>query len=262
MQDLRASFRQLWSFTRFPRQYARTFFYFLWMLTFGVFERGVRARISEFSKTPPSPWLECLRPGRKGANAPEPRADLIPLVALVEILGDGAEYSIFEPRAHRWNAPLLDVLILGRIARRHQPRALFEFGTFDGRTSLNLIANAAPSARLDTIDIQKHACRFDGTSYESRITRLLGDSLTYDFSPYLGRMDLVFVDAGHNYAAVRHDSEIALKMLGPLGGIVIWHDYGPHCRGVTQALNELFLGHPRFASARRIEDTSLVVLRL
>ena len=262
MKDLRAFFRKLWSYTRFPRQYARTLFYFLWMMSFGVFERTARARISDFSKTPPSPWLKWLRPGRRAATIPEPQADVIPLISLREVLGESSEYLIFEPGAHRWNAPLLDVLILGRLARRHQPQALFEFGTFDGRTSLNLIANAAPSARLYTIDIQKHDCRFEQTTYNSQITILLGNSRAYDFSPYLGAMDLIFVDAGHDYTAVRHDSEVALKMLSPRGGVVIWHDYGPHCRGVTQALNEFFLGNALFAPVRHIEETSLVILEV
>jgi predicted O-methyltransferase YrrM len=260
MHDLRASLRKFWSYTRFPRQYVRALLYFLWMMTFGVLERGSRARISEFSKIPPSPRLKWLRPGRKAAPVPEPQANVIPLISLPEVLGGGSEYLLFEPQAHRWNAPLLDVLILGRLARQWQPGMLFEFGTFDGRTSLNLIANAAASARLVTIDIQKHECRFEGTPYETRITRLIGDSRAYDLSPYLGTMDFVFVDAGHDYKVVRHDSEVALKMLRPRGGIVIWHDYGPHCRGVTQALNEFFLGDARFASARHVQETSLVTL--
>jgi len=260
MKDLRAALRKFWSYTRFPRRYARTLLYFLWMMTFGLFERGTRARISEFSKEPPSRWLDWLRSKPKAAVTTESPANLIPPIPLREVLGDSPDYSLFEPQAHPWNAPLLDVLILGRLAARHQPGTLFEFGTFDGRTSLNLIANAGAAAHLYTIDIQKRECRFEQTPYAARITRLIGDSRTYDFSPYLGKMNLVFVDADHNYKGVRHDSEVALKLLGPQGGVVIWHDYGPACQGVTQALNEFFTQDARFASARRIEDTTLVVM--
>lgn len=259
MKDLRAALRKFWSYTRFPRRYVRTWFYFLWMMTFGLFERSTRARIGEFSKEPPSPWLSGLRRNRK-KTGPVESPELIPTLSLREALGERPDYLVFEPQAHRWNAPLLDVLILGRIVQQHQPQALFEFGTFDGRTSLNLIANASASAHLHTIDIQEQKCRFEQTPFAARITRLVGDSRTYDFSPYEGKMDLVFVDADHNYKGVRHDTGVALKLLQARGGVLIWHDYGPNCAGVTQALNEFFRNDPLFATARRFEDSTLVML--
>jgi predicted O-methyltransferase YrrM len=45
-----------------------------------------------------------------------------------------------------------------------------------------------------------------------------------DVGPYIGKLDLVFIDADHTYDAVINDSHKALQMLSPKG-IVVWHDY-------------------------------------
>ena len=53
---------------------------------------------------------------------------------------------------------------------------------------------------------------------------LFGDSMNFDFSPYHGKMDFVFVDANHSYAYVKSDTENAFQMISPRGAI-LWHDY-------------------------------------
>lgn len=77
----------------------------------------------------------------------------------------------------------------------------------------------------------------------SKIEQLFGNSLTFDFSPYYGRMDLVFVDGAHHYDAVISDTTQALQMLAP-GGVVLWHDfanYGDY-NDVTRAILKLVPG--------------------
>jgi predicted O-methyltransferase YrrM len=153
-----------------------------------------------------------------------------------------------------------DPLILAAIARIVDARAIFEFGTFLGETAW-LLAHNAPRAHVHTLDLPgpqaleelryqptdpeyfedwTRATRFAGTPEESRITRLYGDSATFDFSPYRGRMDLVYIDASHSYDYVRSDSEAALSMLSPEGTIV-WDDY-TYYPGVYRFLNELAEG--------------------
>src|SRR6185369_37884 len=46
-----------------------------------------------------------------------------------------------------------------------------------------------------------------------RITQLLGDSATFDWSPYAGRAGLVFVDGSHAYDYVRKDSATAMRLV-------------------------------------------------
>ena len=72
--------------------------------------------------------------------------------------------------------------------------------------------------------------------YANRIHQLFGDSQTYDFTPYYGSVDLVFVDGCHHYEFVLRDSQNALKMMSP-DGVVIWHDYASYAPGVVQALD-------------------------
>jgi hypothetical protein len=70
-----------------------------------------------------------------------------------------------------------------------------------------------------------------------RITALIGDSATFDFAPYRGAIDFVYVDGAHSYDYVRNDTEAALGLLSP-NGVIAWDDY-PAISGVYRALNEL-----------------------
>ena len=47
---------------------------------------------------------------------------------------------------------------------------------------------------------------------EKQITQLYGDSANFDFSPYAGRMGLVFVDGSHSYDYVLQDTASALRL--------------------------------------------------
>ena len=145
-------------------------------------------------------------------------------------------------------------------------RAMFEFGTFAGKTTYLWARNAPEGARIVTLTLAPHQVEaytsgpgdsardvrhalkestferffYTDTDVESRITQLYGDSKAFDESPYLEQFDLIFVDGSHAYTYVLSDSEKALRMCRP-GGLILWHDYaGPrHSRGVYRALNEL-----------------------
>src|SRR5690606_20315706 len=120
-------------------------------------------------------------------------------------------------------------------AAHHQPKQIFEFGTFDGRTTLNLHRNC-PAAMIHTLDLpptqqnlpdhksagellQKHDTL-------GRVHQLYGNSLDFDFSDFVGKQDFVFIDAGHSYRNAISDSKNALRMLEGREGVIVWHDYG------------------------------------
>jgi hypothetical protein len=139
-------------------------------------------------------------------------------------------------------------------------RTFFEIGTNRGRTAWT-VAHNNPECRVYTLDLPERESVQDvafelnesdrdffvadwdrgdayrGTPEEERITTLLGDSASFDFSPYAGAMDFVFVDGAHSYAYVENDSRRALEMIGP-EGVVAWDDY-PAIPGVYGFLNEL-----------------------
>jgi predicted O-methyltransferase YrrM len=166
-------------------------------------------------------------------------------------------------------AGLGDVVVDGHVMR-HSPlvlcalaqllacRSIFEIGTFRGDTSW-LLAHNLPHARIFTLDLPgpeaaqnvrleitdvdeylhtwERGARFRDTPEALRITPLVGDSATFDFSPYRGAMDLVYIDASHSYSYVKADTEAALAMLSPTGTI-IWDDY-TYYPGIYAYLNEL-----------------------
>lgn len=159
--------------------------------------------------------------------------------------------------------------MIAQIVELLQPRRIFEFGTFDGRTTFHLAANSPPQAEVFTLDVQSGEFNFGAdetylnrvsvgqhaSAVKSKVRLLTGDSTSYDFSPFTGEIDLIFIDAGHSYGAVMNDSARALEMLAP-GGTIIWHDYLT-IDDVTRALVEL----NKRLSLVNLEGTSLVVWR-
>lgn len=179
--------------------------------------------------------------------------------------GSGIRISLEHMDGAGIYAQLDEAAYLALIASYLRPRHIFEIGTFRGRTTLNFAINSPPECRIYTLDLplqdrvfaQSAAHRADalimeksvtGIDYRSRperskIEQLFGNSLTFDFAPYYGRMDLVFVDGAHHYDAVISDTTQALKMLAP-GGVVLWHDfanYGDY-NDVTRAILKLVPG--------------------
>ena len=179
------------------------------------------------------------------------------------------------------NVSHLELLILDNLIRKHDPQGLFEIGTFDGRTTLNLAANAGDHARVITLDLPPDAqqtdlptaqgdsvyfntrrqLRFAGTPWQARIQTLFGDSATFDFSPWFGRMDFVFIDGAHTYEYVLSDTDRAMRLLRNRKGIIAWHDYGTW-NGVTLALNELQARGGEYSGIQQIRDTTLAILAL
>jgi predicted O-methyltransferase YrrM len=155
-----------------------------------------------------------------------------------------------------YGVDLLNLCLLAKIAGS---RVIFEIGTLHGSSALHfamcsanaeiytldLPSSARPSLRTTAMDeahIGDHRAAktyyFSGRAEEKQIRPLFGDSGTFDFSPFFGRVDLFFVDGAHSYEYVRNDTEKALLCVRP-GGVIAWHDYGrAGVNGVTQWLHE------------------------
>lgn len=205
-----------------------------------------------------------------------PQADVTDVVHDVPI-------RVREPLAADGNVTLLELTVLDSLVAARGPKRVFEIGTFDGRTTLNLAANAPPGAVVHTLDLPPamepalpvhsddkafmqrsqdgaRGRRFQGVPEQAKIVQLEGDSASFDFSPYARMMDFVFVDGSHSYDYVRSDSLTALD-LGAHGAMIVWHDYG-EWEGVTRALNELHVSDPRFAGLRHVRATTLALLEV
>ena len=225
-------------------------------------------------------WKMSEQFGWKPAGRKNPRPPMnIAKVSVAEVLSPEG-FALLAPGAENGNVTLTELMVINSLVKNARPARLFEIGTFDGRTALNMIANAPDEARLWTLDlpasqledaalpmlesekkyVRKAAsgARFQGHPLGARIEQLLGDSGRYDFTPYAGQIDVMFVDGSHAYEYVMHDTQTALAATQK-DGLIIWHDYG-NWRGVTLALNEFFERRGEFAGLRHVEGTSVVYL--
>lgn len=176
------------------------------------------------------------------------------------------------------DTPLEQLACLALMVRSVSPRVIFEIGTFRGRTALNFALNAPPDCTIYTLDLPVHGreealgsasyadsaiIQASETGYEyqgkpaaSKIKQLYGNSQTFDFSPYFGQCDLVYIDGAHHYDAVRSDSANAIRML-KTGGFAMWDEfanYGAY-NDVTRAVIDQ-LGSDEIV---QIEKTQLAV---
>lgn len=176
--------------------------------------------------------------------------------------------------------PVDELAYLALLTRATAPQNIFELGTFRGRTALNFALNspeqcvvwtldlppAERDALLDSVNtadaaiIEKSETGVDykGKDCAHKIRQLFGNSLSFDFSPYFGRMDMVFVDGAHHYEAAHSDTKNALKLVRA-GGLILWHDFGQYgdYNDVTRAVLDLLPGE----KVMQISNTQLAVYR-
>lgn len=138
---------------------------------------------------------------------------------------------------------------------------IFEIGTFDGRTTLNLAWNASEKTSVFTLDLPEEesaaltaesgenylqaqrlppGARFRmGRHQESEaarsITQFFCDSAKFEPDASLeGGCHLIFVDGSHSESYARSDTHLAMRLAAP-GAVILWHDYGIW-PGLTMAL--------------------------
>lgn len=149
-----------------------------------------------------------------------------------------------------------DLLVTCLIARHRTPSVCFEIGTGHGRSTHHLSLNTPPGTQIFSLDISTEPFTggiFRDQSTAGKISRIAGDSRSFDFRPWMGRVDFVLVDGDHSYDAVCADTEHALAMLAP-GGCILWDDFTPTWPGVVRALKH----HPLRTEFRRISGTKMV----
>jgi predicted O-methyltransferase YrrM len=190
--------------------------------------------------------------------------------------------QVLSPEPIDGNVSLLELLILCTVAKEYNVKSAFEIGTFNGRTALNLALNMSTDARVYTLDLPFESVgkteglldkgdvhyvtnhtpgelfqKFSGRG-GARITQLLGDSASFDYAPYRGMQDLVFIDGAHSYDYVKRDTETALSLLRDGKGFIFWHDYDA-CVGVIEWVDEFKQMHPEYG-IRHIAGTKLAYL--
>ena len=188
----------------------------------------------------------------------------IPHLSLSQIPPAEEPLQMLSLTANYGGMPPQDIYALLRMVHWIRPKRMFEIGTFHGMTTAHLALNS--SAKIYTLDLPRELAadlrRYTpqdaallqrreeiGKEYRplntnGRIQQLFGDSTIFDYRPYHRSIDLVLVDACHQFDAVITDSRNALKLLGEKG-VVLWHDFG-NSRDVTRALKRLAKELPIF----------------
>lgn len=206
---------------------------------------------------------------------------LLPIIHIDEIVPNVSS-QLINPNIEDGDVSNLELDYISRIVKGNNPLNIFEIGTFNGRTSLNLAANTKKETIIYTLDLPekemsktrlriksgekkfikktKSGIHFIGTEYENRIIQIYSDSARLNYEPYLNKMDFVFIDGSHSYEYVINDTNNALKLLRNKKGIIMWHDYG--WREVVQALNEIYFNNPIFSNLKQIQDTSFAYIKL
>jgi hypothetical protein len=205
----------------------------------------------------------------------------LPLINSEQLCPDETPFRVTEPHGANGNVSLLELIIINKIVAHFAPRTIFEIGTFDGRTTANLALNAPNGATVFTLDLPSDALdktKFDidkhdrkyidkpasGTRFAKKnavhkITQLFGDSATFDFSPWYGKIDLVFVDGSHATPYVENDTEVALKLVGDRDGLILWHDYNSAWPDVTNVLENYLGRDPRLSNLMQIAYTTFAL---
>jgi predicted O-methyltransferase YrrM len=192
----------------------------------------------------------------------------LPQKPVWEFLGaDQVPVLLYPDAAKEWFRPVasyaVDLVSMCMICQILKPKVIFEIGTFHGAGALHWAGNApeaqvytldlppagAPSLDLTLIDhehVKGHADTkrmvFEGKPEAQRIHCLYGDTATFDFSPFSGKVDLLFIDGAHSYEYVRNDTLRTSACCKP-GSVICWHDYGRlGVNGVSKWLHELARG--------------------
>jgi len=146
----------------------------------------------------------------------------------------------------------IEAQILSALTFSIQPKAIFEIGTYQGLTALHFAQNTPSDSTINTLDLpgdfadtaKEDILNFNYSDllvvnlsmkslnhriYQNhpmrhKIKEIFENSINFDFSPYYGKIDLVFIDGNHSLPYVKSDTEAAMKMLTK-NGVVVWHDY-------------------------------------
>lgn len=167
---------------------------------------------------------------------------------------------------------LVDQIVLLILTKLVNPKTLVEVGTFQGYTTRLLLDNTIqsrvisidlPLAQTENLqnefdeqkvlqegdyndDFLRAKQRKTGEIYltdlskeqAARLKLIKQDSTKLSFKEAIGEFEYIFIDGGHHYEIVKHDTQNALSTIK--NGVIIWHDYASNIHSdVTEYLNEL-----------------------
>jgi hypothetical protein len=197
--------------------------------------------------------------------------------------------QVIHPSFKSGNISLYELICLNIIINIVNPIHILEFGTFNGRTTLNFAANA-PTAKIKTVDLplediektklpleQKqnyddmdelgfigHPKLFNEAKYQilsTNIKQIWMDTAEFEHSKYYFRgYDFIFIDASHSFEYCFKDAQTALNVIQHRpNSSIIFHDYDGW-PGVTEALNKIY-STILLEKMYHIDGTSMVIIK-
>jgi predicted O-methyltransferase YrrM len=178
-----------------------------------------------------------------------PSADtrVLPRIDYADITGAPSRFIMQTFPGIGASISMLEGAALAALIKKVGAKRIFEFGTYKGVSTTQLALNLPDDGMVYTLDLpedhpaytlaipkaeERQIAAETGKGIlipqelRSRVTFLRSDSATFDTTPFLSSMDLVFVDGAHSYEYVKNDTEKGWEMLRP-GGIIAWHDCTP-----------------------------------
>lgn len=154
-----------------------------------------------------------------------------------------------------------------------KPYVMIEFGVNEGITANEVLLRFVDIERYVGIDVpteyvdeiwpqQRGEIPHEPgrlVNHDPRFELMIRRHGSLDLTPAdLPICDVAYIDGDHHYKVVKHDSELARRIVRP-GGMILWHDVGNTLTpGVLQLVEEL---HEAGWPIQRVADTWLAFMK-
>lgn len=155
-------------------------------------------------------------------------------VDIIDLLPNFNEFVDYYSSLDGGSTPI-DLALLKGLAQRKNECKYFEIGTWRGESVANVASVAKECITLNLSDTEMLNMGLDKNYVNlhrfyskdlKNVTHIQANSLTFDFSAFQQKIDLVFIDGDHHYESVKSDTQNAFKLLKDKSSIIVWHDYG------------------------------------
>lgn len=173
---------------------------------------------------------------------------LFPLIAGIEPI----KFELLFPnteevdiKLQNWNIDLRagnlwELITTAFLCRELKPKYCVEMGTGVGRSTLQMALNSPDDCQIHTFDLLDKP-EIGSAFKEKNIEKInfhLQNTHDFDFSEIKGKVDYIFIDAGHEYDDVMKDSKLAFELLSDKG-VILWDDFSVDWPGVMKACQEI-----------------------
>jgi hypothetical protein len=203
------------------------------------------------------PWMWSGLPWRKDLQVPQ-----IAVQKLFPEIDFTHSPELLHPFPRGLSTQPHELMILAHVVKLLQPERVIEFGTAEGRTTLNIALHLPPNGEVVTLDFPPIPGKNDvGFFYwdqplKSKIKQIFQGVDAWDSTPYQASASVVFCDACDQPDGLAFETAQAFKVVKP-GGVIFRHDYSS-AEGPTHYWNAI----SRHLPVKHLEGTTLLCLRV